>query len=605
MIQKKFIAMILFIISLCAASLSQDLSTGINLIRVEKYNQAKKYFISLLNSPQSSEAYFYLGQIYFEKGDYDSAKISFMNGIKQNSESALNYAGLFKVNLAQKHQSEAETNMAKALALNDDKSALVYLVLSQAYSNPEIKQYKEAVGFLNSALKIDSRYAKAYIELGNAYLNQGNGSEALKNFDKALELQKNNPEALMYKAETYNLIDATDIAITLLNDAIADDSSFAPAYKNLAELYASLKDYTKATSYYSMYLSKSEETPENLKRYASMLFINKEHEKAIKILEDNYETQKDAASTNRILAYSYQKLDNQLKSKYYFEKLFSLPSADYLPTDYEYYADLLTKVGQDSLAIYNLSKIVAADSNRKDIWAKISVLQFKNQNWSGVINALENKKNLTTQEYFDLGKAFMFKGDANINYIIQSLNSQLSFTNEQLSLLRTYLLYYQKDLSETGINIQKKNDALTKLIQSVDSFIAPNQKSKWAGIKTIWVEEVMNKISVEYAEADTAFSVLISKVPELPVGYLWSARVSADFDPESKDGLAKPFYEQFINIAGNESDKFKKDLIEAYSYLGYYYYLQKDNAQSKSYWQQVLSLDPGNVQANDVVKQLK
>ena len=54
-----------------------------------------------------------------------------------------------------------------------------------------------------------------------------------------------------------------------------------------------------------------------------------------------------------------------------------------------------------------------------------------------------------------------------------------------------------------------------------------------------------------------------------------------------------------------DSVKFRKELIESYQYLGYYYYLQEDNVKSKSYWQEVLFLDPKNQQAIDVIKMLK
>ncbi|MBL0341801.1 MAG: hypothetical protein IPP71_13210 [Bacteroidetes bacterium] len=52
------------------------------------------------------------------------------------------------------------------------------------------------------------------------------------------------------------------------------------------------------------------------------------------------------------------------------------------------------------------------------------------------------------------------------------------------------------------------------------------------------------------------------------------------------------------------SAKYKKGLIEAYKYLGYYYYLAKDVGQSKMYWKKVLFLDPNDKQAMDVLKQL-
>jgi hypothetical protein len=97
----------------------------------------------------------------------------------------------------------------------------------------------------------------------------------------------------------------------------------------------------------------------------------------------------------------------------------------------------------------------------------------------------------------------------------------------------------------------------------------------------------------------------VQKVPDLAVAYFWRARVKTNFDPESKLGLAKPYYEEFIERTAAEKDKFKKELIESNQYLGYYYYLQEDNAKSKVYWQEVINLDPENKQANDVIKMLK
>jgi tetratricopeptide (TPR) repeat protein len=135
--------------------------------------------------------------------------------------------------------------------------------------------------------------------------------------------------------------------------------------------------------------------------------------------------------------------------------------------------------------------------------------------------------------------------------------------------------------------------------------MAKEQKIKWAFVKPAWLREVRSKIKLDYAKADTALTMLVQKVPDLAVAYFWRARINANFDPESKLGLAKPYYEQFIERAAADKDKFKKELIESYQYLGYYYYLQEDNVKSKVYWQEVLNLDPENKQANDVIKMLK
>ncbi|GMU97064.1 MAG: hypothetical protein AMXMBFR50_25790 [Ignavibacterium album] len=598
---RTFILLLIFEPSLSA----QEFSLGIKLIKNEKYNEAKKFFSSFLNSSASAHAYFYLGQIMFEQDRLDSAKLFFNQGIKRDSSVVLNYAGMVKVDLAQNNLNSAELNESKAIQLNDDKSGMVYLILAEAYLIPQIKNYEKATQFINKAIIINPKYVEGYLELGKVYLNRGNGSEAIKNFEMALKIDEDNPEAITLKAKVYILINNYDEAIRLLKEVIAKDSTYSTAYNLLAETYASLKDYDKASAYFEKYLNASENTPEKLKRYAQILYINKDYQRAIKILENSENAEKDIVSSTRILAYSFLRLNDIEKCKQYFQKLFELPSVEYLPSDYENYADLLSSTGNDSLAIQFLFKIVDNDSNRKDIWSKISVLSFKEKNWEGVINALEKKKTLTTQEYFDLGRAYIFKGDRLINDLMERLNLNFSLSDEQKIKLRTALLYYQKDLRDSNSDSVKSASAITRLVQSIESFITPNQKSKWVSTKSMWIELVRKELGLDYAMADSALAILTEKAPNLPVAYIWRARVNTNFDPESVGGFAKPFYEKFIELVGDDSGKYKKDLVEAYSYLGYYYYLQNDIAKSKNFWVQVLLLDPENKQAKDVVKQLK
>ena len=55
------------------------------------------------------------------------------------------------------------------------------------------------------------------------------------------------------------------------------------------------------------------------------------------------------------------------------------------------------------------------------------------------------------------------------------------------------------------------------------------------------------------------------------------ARINSQLDPESTQGLAKPYYEEYAKLA--EAENNPKLLIEPYLYLGYYYIVKEDNAQ--------------------------
>ena len=201
-----------------------------------------------------------------------------------------------------------EQNFSHAMDKGED-NALVYITLSEAFSNPKVKNYDRAIELLNNSLKLKKKDINSYISLGKVYIAKGNGTDALKNFSAALEMDGKNPEALTQKAKVYILISNNDEGIVLLNEAIANDPRYSPAYNELAELYASIKNYPKAAENYAKYIDASESTNEKQKRYAQILYVNKEYPKAIEILENVIKKESDISSSVRIIAYSYLKMD--------------------------------------------------------------------------------------------------------------------------------------------------------------------------------------------------------------------------------------------------------------------------------------------------------
>ena len=106
-------------------------------------------------------------------------------------------------------------------------------------------------------------------------------------------------------------------------------------------------------------------------------------------------------------------------------------------------------------------------------------------------------------------------------------------------------------------------------------------------------------------KADEIFGEVSQRVPENYLGYFWRARTNAMADPETVDGLAKPYYESALAILEKNPNSSKSIMIECESYLGYYYFLQKDYEQSKVYWNKILSLDPENETAKQALEGLK
>lgn len=107
------------------------------------------------------------------------------------------------------------------------------------------------------------------------------------------------------------------------------------------------------------------------------------------------------------------------------------------------------------------------------------------------------------------------------------------------------------------------------------------------------------------AKADSIFAEVSLRTPENYLGYFWRARTCAMLDPETVDGLAKPYYEAALNVLEKLPKASKSVVIECESYLGYYYFLKKDFVQSKEYWKKILELDPENEVAKQAMKGLE
>jgi hypothetical protein len=80
----------------------------------------------------------------------------------------------------------------------------------------------------------------------------------------------------------------------------------------------------------------------------------------------------------------------------------------------------------------------------------------------------------------------------------------------------------------------------------------------------------------------------------------WQGYARTNIDSLFETGYAKPVYEKMIEKARLDSSKYSKYLIDCYSYLGTYFYLnkvEKDYGKAKKYYLMVLAIEPNNERA--------
>ena len=112
----------------------------------------------------------------------------------------------------------------------------------------------------------------------------------------------------------------------------------------------------------------------------------------------------------------------------------------------------------------------------------------------------------------------------------------------------------------------------------------------------------------QYTRADSVYNIILTAKPTYAPGYLARAKVNSYIDPEAKRGLAKPYYDKYVELSkaeGADPAKFKEGVVESYGYLGVYNFQKGDKAAALSNFQQVLALDPENKGAQNNIKILQ
>ena len=338
--------------------------------------------------------------------------------------------------------------------------------------------------------------AQTKISLGDSYMKQGNGGLAVSNYEAAAVLTPQDPLPHYKIGVVYLRSTNKDAAMEAFQKAVAVDPSYAPAYKELAGLYYTMKNGPEAVKMQEKYMQLEGSPDSELVRLGYYVFMTRDFAKANEVFLRAY--QKGLLKDNglRYYALSLFESGDYAGSQKVFEEYFSKAKPDEVEaSDYTSYGKALLNLKQDSLAVIALQKALIID------------------------NKLTSVKKILWETLYSLGKS-----------------------------------YYSKQ---------------------------------------------------QFALADSAFENLIDLHPGVINGYLWSGRAKAQLDPETEQGLAKSSYEKVIEIGQATPDKSKAELKEAYSYMGYYYFLKNDAGQSRANWEKVLALDPQDAKAREALKAIR
>lgn len=540
---------------------AQTLQDAILKTYNERYEAAGADFAALISrEPNKGDYYFYYGENFFENEDLENANAQYKKGSEVNATYPLNYVGMGKVLWYQGKEGDAKAMFYKAATLGA-KNAEVLRETAESYIYAPNKNLDEAIKLLNEAIKLDAKNPMNYILLGDAQLekNPTDGSTPIKSYQKASELNPKSTLGILREGKLYQRGRNYNLALDLYKKAIGIDPNFAPAYREIAEVYMMAGQAKNAIENWKKYLELNNSDYARY-RYMTALYNNKQYKEAIEegenLKKKGYSDQSKIVYIERLLGYSYDMVGTKGDTTSYskginsMNKFFEMagPEFKFLSDDYKHKGALLSKLGKDSLGTVELEKGIALDpTGNCELWAEVARIWTKAKNYPKSITAWEKRmgctKAMTGQDYFELGRAYYFAGNAKM---------------KEAATIK---------------------DAKAKAAKEMEA-------------------------NPFYVKADSSFSKLIQMSPSFAAGYFWRGRSSSQLDPTTTTGLAKPYYEKALELTKPEekTGTYKTNVIEAYEYLGYYYMVKnnnKPNPDSEKYFNEVKTIDPANEKAKN------
>jgi tetratricopeptide (TPR) repeat protein len=484
---------------------------------------------------------------------------------------------------------KAVVHLEKAIAANPSATALhYYLGVAQIKEG----QFEAAAITFNKGIQLDEKEPLNYVGRGYISILNNNKDKAKIDFDKALSISKSkNVAVLQHIGEAYLEGKHTDEGLAVLSKANALDNQDATTLVLLGDAYLQQNNGGLAVTSYEKAAAFQPKSAQPHYKIGMVYLLSKNSAAAQAALAKAIEV-----DPNYTLAYK------ELGELYYQQK-----QAERAVSNYEKYLALTSKpeIGKLRYAFFlfmakdfsKANEVFKGLAEKEDVspitlrFYAVSLFEAGDYQQSRVVFeryfAKANADDVEASDYGYLGKLMLKQNEDSL--AIENLRKSIALEKKQPDILQL--------LAETYFKAKKYPEAITVYEQ----LIGLKGKGSSQDYYSLGRAYYFNK---QYELADTAFQKLIELQPNMTVGYLWKARAKSNLDPESENGLAKPYYEKLIEKAAANPDKSKNDLVEAYSYLGYYHFLKQDVQVSKSYWEKVIALNPDDAKAKEALKAL-
>lgn len=493
-------------------------------------------------------------------------------------------------------------NTFKSLAANAP-NASNYFYLGNYYMTLERNDTAKGV-YADSAkvvfekgIAADPKFNLNYVGLGHYEFFKDRPAQGKLLIDKAVKDSKGKDAELLYRAAEANVLYATTDALEanrLLDMAIKINPKNPDYYNLKGDAFMLKNDGSNAGTLYDKAKSIAPNSAKAYIKYGNILIRAKSYQVAL-------ESYLKGMAADSLYAPGYRQL-----------------------------GELYYKAGKFENAVQAYSKYIRMTDQRPESQFRYGAFLFLAKKYDDAIlqlNALppnyKNDYKYRILGYSQAEKQLPLEGLANLELFMSKTDSS-KYLASDYQYLGKLLIESGKDTSKglymMGKALDKDSTKKQALVDLAKQFFEGKRYLKAAevydvlaargitGPTEIYIQGQAYFFGKDYVKADTMFSRLLVLQPTSFMANLFKARsiIYQKTDPEYTKGLAKPYYEKFtMLVTGENVEKYKKQLGEAYAYLGTYYGRRKDIPQAEAAFKKSLEYDPTNKTAKEAMSDKK
>src|SRR6516162_2661167 len=545
-------------------------SSSVLKLAIEQYEQIVKI------EPDNMDDHLLLGRLYRLNNDLTKAEGEFKTAVKlqPDSEEAV-------TTLAYLYNEEGDAARAvQVLSSVPDagRSAKMYSALGYTYEQQ--KQYKEAINSYRRAIELDRDNLDAIRGLAENLMNDGQTEAALEQYKVIADANPEDAQTYLHMAEIYRKSGKFDLALENLKKAesMVQDSIEVPY--NMAAVYQAQGRFDEAVQTLQDLLKKTEK-PDNSytqgERNNRAVFLERlgtVYRDQGKYTEANDAFRKMLALGDDNAVRGYQQvIDTYREAKQWQQATAAAKEAvQKLPNDrglHMVYAAQLADSGQPDKALADVRALLKGIPEDREVYITLAQMNTRLKRWDDAQQALDKAEQLSTKaddkEYVYFLRGSSFERQKKYDQAEEQFRRVLA-SDPQNAMTLNYLGYM---LADRGVKLEEALGLIRKAIELEPSNGAYMDSLGWAYFrlgKYDQAEEELIKASQRIGTDPTVHDHLgdvYQKTGRLKLAVAhweravteWNKTVGPEVDTDSLASVQRKLESAKVRLAKEQSDK--------------------------------------------------